>query len=99
MNNPSADVSQRMLDDEGRRVESVDDPHHAADLEPRYDAVENLAVLAGLAAARLVDRDAAADLAENRRSNRVARLRHDRDRGELLDPVQDELEGAGRGRV
>src|SRR3954470_24269393 len=90
----AADVGERMLDDERGRIEAIDDAHDAADLQPGHDAVDHLAILAALAAAGLVDGDAAAEIAEQRALDRGARVRHDGDRGELLDAVQDELERA-----
>src|SRR4029079_12884306 len=97
VDDPAAHVGERVLDDEGGRIEAVDDADDATDLEARDDAVEDLPVLAALAATRLVDGHAAAEIVEQRAADRRAGRRHDGDRRELLDAVQDEIEGARRG--
>src|SRR6185503_18403795 len=99
MDDPAAHVGERVLDDEGGRIEAVDDADDPTDLEARDDAVEDLTILAALAAARLVDGHAAAEIVEQRAADRRAGRRHDGDRRELLDAVQDEIEGARRGDV
>src|SRR5215471_21122894 len=58
MDHPAAHVGERVLHDERGRVERLHDAAHAADLQARHDAVEDLAVVARHPAARLVDRDA-----------------------------------------
>src|SRR6478736_1363319 len=99
MDDAALGPGERVRDDERAGVLGVDDRFHLADLEARDDAVEDLLLGARQPAVSLEDGDAALQLAGDPLADRRAPRGDDRDRRELLEAVDDEVERARRGDV
>src|SRR5262245_24922778 len=89
-------AAQRMKDDERLSIELPRDRLDLSDLEPRHDAVQNLALDAAHAAVPLVYRHPAPELAGDPIADRPMLARHDRNGRVLVDAVEHEVERLGR---
>src|SRR5262245_26804325 len=92
----AVDAAERMRHDERLRIQVVRDLLHPANLEPRDNAIQNLALLAALAAGARVDRHAAAEPTDNLLPNPCALGRDDRDRCIFFDAVDHEVQRTRR---
>ena len=92
-------ICQGLQDHEGAGIGLADDRIHPPDFQPCDDTIKNVAFVAGEAAAGPVDGDASSQLTGDPTADELVVIRHDRDRGVLLDAVDDEVEGAGRRHV
>src|SRR5689334_8444785 len=92
-------VRERVNDDEGRGVVLLDERADAADLQARDDAEEDVLLGVRPAAAPLVDRHAAREVADDGLAYLLAALRHDDDGRVLLDAVEQEVYRLRRGDV